>query len=140
LETSFYFIKPHGLIFQKEVRATIKAGGLTITENKNLVLPNWALEIIYSDLHEKYRDAIFQTFKNTHIEVGLVIGENAISRLLQITGTERDPVDCAPDSIRSKFGGREPLLINGVRYYTNIIHRSRDKIEAEKDIEVFQKL
>ena len=140
METSFYIIKPHGLMIRDKITTMIEAGGLIITENKNLILPDWALKIIYSDLPEKYMSAVFQPFKNTLIEVGLVIGEDAINRLLQITGTELDPVDCAYETIRFKFGGRKPLMIDGVKYYTNIIHRSRNKMEAEKDIEVFRTL
>lgn len=140
METSFYIIKPHGLVFRKEVRAIIEASGLIIAESKNLILPAWALKIIYSDLSEKYGDAVFQPLNGAFVEAGLVTGEDAINRLLQITGTELDPVDCAPSSIRSRFGGRKPLMIDGVRYYINIIHRSRNKIEAEKDIGVFHTL
>jgi len=140
LETSFYIIKPHGLAFRKEVKAMIESVGLTITESKELVMHMWALEIIYSDLPEKYRDVVFRTFKEKLVEVGLVIGENAIDKLLQITGTELDPVDCAPGSVRFKFGGRELFMIEGVRCYTNIIHRPRNKTEAENGIKVFRML
>jgi nucleoside diphosphate kinase len=140
METSFYIIKPHGLVFREQVRGMIEAGGLIIAENRNLILPSWALMIIYSDLPEKYRAAVFKQFASTSVEAGLVIGKDAIKILLQITGTELDPVDCARGTIRSTFGGQEPLIIDGVRCYTNIIHRSRNKIEAEKDIGVFRTL
>ncbi len=140
METSFYIIKPHGLMFRKEVRAIIEASGLIIAESKNLILPDWALKIIYSDLSEKYRDVVFQPLTGAFVEAGLVTGEDAVDRLLQITGTKLDPVDCAPNSIRFRFGRQKPLMINGVRYYINIIHRSRNKIEAKKDIEVFHTL
>ena len=140
METSYYVIKPHGSVFREEVRAMIEGAGLTITECKRLMMHGWALEKIYSDLPEKYRDAVFRPFKGKLVEVGLVVGENAIDRLLQITGTELDPVDCAPGSIRFKFGGREPLMIDGVRCYTNIIHRPRNKTEAEIGIRVFRTL
>lgn len=140
LEASFFIIKPHGLVFIEEVRAMIKGGGLIISESRRLVIPRWALEIIYSDLPERYRSAVFKPFVDTFVEVGLVIGKNAIDTLLQIAGTEIDPVDCAPESIRSKFGGRKPLMIDGVRYYENIIHRSRSREEAEKDVKVFHVL
>ncbi len=140
METSFYIIKPHGLMFRDKIRAMIEAGGLIITESKRLVLPDWALKIIYSDLPEKYRDAVFQSYKGAFVEVGLVIGEDAIDKLLRIAGTELDPVDCAHGTIRSTFGGREPFIIDGVRCYANIIHRSRNKMEAEKDIEIFHAL
>ena len=140
METSFYIIKPHGLMIRKKVVAMIKAGGLTIIEKKSLILPDWALKIIYSDLPEKYSDVVFQPFKNACSEVGLVVGEDAINKLLKITGTELDPTDCAYGTIRHEFGGREPFMIDGVRCYTNIIHRSRDKIEAKKDIDVFRAL
>jgi nucleoside diphosphate kinase len=140
VETSFYIIKPHGLVFLEEVRAMIESGGLIISESKRLVMPHWALEIIYSDLPERYRSAVFKPFVNTFVQAGLVVGKNAIDTLLQIAGTEIDPVDCAPESIRSKFGGRKPLMIDGVRYYENIIHRSRNREEAGKDVEVFHTL
>lgn len=140
METSFYIIKPHGLLFREEVRAMIEGVGLIITESKKLVMHRWALEIIYSDLPEKYRDSVFLLFKGKSVEVGLIVGENAIDKLLQITGTELDPVDCAPSSIRFKFGGHKPLIINGVRCYTNIIHRPQDKTEAEIGIKVFRML
>jgi len=140
VETSFYIIKPHGLVFLEEVRAMIESGGLIISESKRLVMPHWALEIIYSDLPVRYRSAIFKPFVDTFVEAGLVVGKNAIDTLLQIAGAEIDPVDCDPESIRSKFGGRKPLMIDGVRYYENIIHRSRNREEAGKDVEVFHML
>lgn len=140
LEISFFIIKPHGLVFIEEVRAMIKGGGLIISESKRLVIPRWALEVIYSDLPERYRSAVFKPFVDAFVETGLVVGKNAIDTLLQIAGTEIDPVDCAPESMRSKFGRQEPLMIDGVRYYENIIHRSRSREEAEKDVKVFHML
>lgn len=140
METSFYIIKPHGLMVCEEVRAMIESAGLTITESKKLVIHRWALEIIYSDLPKKYRDAVFRPFKGVEVEVGLVTGENAVDTLLQVTGTELDPTDCAPESIRFKFGGREPFIIDGVRCYTNIIHRPRNKVEADRGVKLFRML
>jgi nucleoside diphosphate kinase len=140
VETSFYIIKPHGLVFLEEVRTMIEGVGLIISESKRLVMPRWALDIIYSDLPERYRSAVFKPFVDTFVEAGLVVGKNAINSLLQIAGTEIDPVDCAPESIRFKFGGQKPLMIDGVRYYENIIHRSRNREEAGKDVEVFHML
>ncbi len=140
LETSFYFIKPHGLVFLEEVRSMIEGSGLIVSERKRLVMPLWALEIIYSDLPKRYRSAVFKPSVGAFVEVGLVVGKNTINTLLQIAGTELDPVDCAPESIRFKFGERKPLMIDGVRYYRNIIHRSKNKSEAKKDVEVFRML
>ncbi|PIQ66344.1 MAG: hypothetical protein COV96_01995 [Candidatus Zambryskibacteria bacterium CG11_big_fil_rev_8_21_14_0_20_42_18] len=140
LETSAYIIKPHGLMFRKEVRAMIESAGLTITESKNLVIPKWALEIIYSDLAEKYRDVVFRPFKNALAEVGLVTGQDAVDVLLQITGTKLDPADCAPGSIRFEFGEQGPFITEGIRCYRNIIHRPRNMVEAEDNIKVFRML
>lgn len=140
LETSFYMIKPHGLAFLEEVREMIRGSGLIISETKRVVMPRWALEVVYSDLPEKYRNSVFSPFINAFVEVGLVAGKDAVNTLLQIAGTEIDPVDCAPESIRFKFGARKPVMIDGVRYYKNIIHRSRNIEEAEKDVKVFHVL
>lgn len=140
METSFYIIKPHSLIFREIIREMIEGVGLIITDYKKVVLPYWALEIVYSDMRENYRSAIFQAYSDVTVEAGLVSGKNAISTLLQIAGTELDPADCAPESIRFKFGEREPIMINGIKYYKNVIHRSRDMMEAEKDTRVFHML
>jgi nucleoside diphosphate kinase len=140
LETSFFIIKPHGLIFLEEIRIMIECGGLVISESKRIVMPHWAIEIIYSDLPKRYRSAVFKPFVDAFVEAGLVVGKNAINTLLQIAGTELDPIDCAPESIRFKFGERKPLMIDGVRCYKNIIHRSRNREEAENDVKVFRML
>lgn len=133
-------IKPHGLVFLEEVKEMIRNGGLTITETKKLVMPHWALEIIYSDLPERYRSAVFKPYVNAYVEVGLAIGKDAINTLLQLAGTELNPTDCGPESIRFKLGEPEPLMIDGVIFYKNIIHRSRNGEEAKKDIKVFYML
>lgn len=133
-------IKPHGLVFHDKVKKMIENGGLSIPETKKLIMPHWALEIVYSDLPERYRNAVFKPYVNAYVETGLVVGRDAINTLLQITGTELSPTDCAPESIRFKLGTPEPLMIDGVRYYKNVIHRSRNSAEAKKDIEVFRML
>ena len=116
----------------------IESVGLVIAESKIVVMDGRALEIIYSDLDKRFRKVIFQLFRNTPVEITLVTGENAIDALLEIAGTELDPVDCAPNSIRFRLGGRKPLMIDGVRCYANIIHRPRNQTEAEKGIELFR--
>ncbi len=118
----------------------IESGGLTISEVKEVVVPRWALEIIYSDLPERYRNSVFKPFVNTPVETGLVVGKDAVNTLLRIAGTEIDPVNCSPESIRFKFGARKPVMIDGVIYYKNVIHRSRNKEEARQDVEVFRVL
>ena len=140
METSLYIIKPHGLIFREEVREMIESEDLTISEVKRVVVPRWALEIIYSDLPERYRNSVFKPFVNTPVEIGLVVGKDAVNTLLRITGTEIDPVNCSPESIRFKFGARKPIMIDGVIYYKNIIHRPRNREEARHDVEVFHML
>lgn len=138
METSYYIIKPHGMVFREKVRKMIEGAGLVIAESKIVVMDGRALEIIYSDLDERFRRVVFQLFRNTPVEMALVTGKNAIDALLEIAGTELDPVDCAPNSIRFMLGGRRPLMIDGVRCYVNIIHRPRNQSEAEKGIELFR--
>lgn len=140
LETSFYMIKPHGLIFIEEVKAMIEGSGLIISEVARIVMPRLALEAIYTDLPEKYRDSVFKPFVNAFVEAGLVVGRDAVNTLLQIAGTEIDPVNCAPESIRFRFGARKPIMIDGVKCYKNIIHRSRNREEAKQDVKVFRML
>ena len=128
------------MAFREEVRAMIESASLVITEYKTLVMNERGLEIIYSDLPKKYRRVVFQPFKNASVEMALVAGENATDTLLKIAGTELDPIDCTPESIRFKLGGREPFVIDGVRWYVNIIHRPRNKVESERGVELFRTL
>lgn len=140
MSESSYIIKPHGLMFCEEIRVMIEAGGLVITESKRIILPQWALKKIYYDLAEKYRNAVFRQYAGMLVEAGLVSGENAVEKLLRIAGTELDPIDCAPGSIRFKFGSREPFFVDGVRCYDNIIHRSRNESEATEGVKIFHAL
>ncbi len=137
MSESSYIIKPHALAFRAEIRTMIESTGLIITQSKRVVLPTWALKRIYYDLAERYRNAVFRQYENAYIEAGLVIGKDAVEKLLCIAGRELDPVDCAPESIRFKFGSREPSMVDGVRCYANIIHRPRNESEAAESVRIF---
>lgn len=140
MSASSYIIKPHGLMFREEIRAMIESGGLVIIKSKRIILPEWALKKIYYDLAEKYRRAVFRQYAGAFVEIGLVSGEDAIEKLFHIAGTELDPIDCDPGSIRFKFGSREPFIVDGIRCYDNIIHRPRDESEASEGVEIFYAL
>ena len=140
MSLSSYIIKPHGLVFRTEIRAMIESSGLVIAESKHVILPMWALERIYYDLAEKYRSAIFRQYEGAFVEVGLVRGERAVEKLLCIAGRELDPIDCAPESIRFKFGKHEPHMVDGIRCYANVIHRPRNESEAVDGVIIFNML
>ncbi len=140
MKMSFYIIKPHGLMYRSEARAMIINAGLCITESKEVILPKWTLEIIYSDLPEKYREVVFRPFIKSMVEIGLVMGEDAVSRLLEVAGREIDPADCEPGSIRFQWGCKGHVMVDGVKCYSNIIHRPRNIREAESFIKIFKDL
>ncbi len=139
-EISFYMIKPHALVMRAEVVERIEQSGLTIVESKLVALGVAALEIIYADLTPQWRSGVFHQYVDKPVEVGIVKGTNAITALLEVSGRERNPADCLPGTIRFDLGIHEPAMVYGVRVYHNVLHRSRNTDEAEKDVAVFQQL
>jgi nucleoside diphosphate kinase len=72
--------------------------------------------------------------------MGIVEGEGAIAKLLEVVGESTDPRQCAPHTIRARFG-TEPLNWQGhFVYFQNVMHRSKTPDEVKRDIELFKAL
>jgi len=139
LETSLYVIKPEAMAYSGEIRTIIEKAGLIIIDTKVLVMPKWALKKLYPDLSEDLWSATCLAFASL-AEAGLVIGENAVATLFRLSGTATAPGDCEPESIRIRFGQKNPFIIGEVRYYANAIHRPKNQQEAENDVRLFHQL
>lgn len=135
---SMYMIKPEAMPHREEIRERI-GHHLTLGETKMMRLPDWAMNELYDDLTEDLRRATRVTLENP-VELGLVHGEDAIMRLLELAGDKTSPRECHPDSIRYQFGIRDPMVVGGARYFLNAIHRPKTLEEAATHIALFRRL
>jgi len=138
METSLYMIKPEAMPYREEIREYISCH-LTLGEMKVVRLPDWAIDELYNDLTiELYRATLIALYG--FVELGLVHGKDAVSRLFWLAGEKTNPRECHPDSIRYRFGIREPMITGSARYFLNAIHRPKTQAEAAAHIGLFRKL
>ncbi|NCU28280.1 MAG: hypothetical protein EOM85_01240 [Candidatus Moranbacteria bacterium] len=137
-EFTSFIIKPDGMVNRSAIRDMILKSGLVITESKILLLPKWAIEILYDNVPANILVAKEEYFSSP-VEVGLIEGENAIETFFELCGSKTRPSECDPGTIRAIFGKASPTLIKGVDYFLNAIHRP-NREEAVKNIELIKSL
>lgn len=133
-------IKPEGMHYQGEIRDYI-GRHLSIGAIRRVTpsLPDWVLDELYDDLTPELRRATRAAFDGP-VELGLVHGNDAIAQLLMLVGEKTSPAECHPDSIRHRFGIPEPVILEGVPYFRNAVHRPKTPEEAMTHIELFRRL
>jgi nucleoside diphosphate kinase len=135
-EFSIYIIKPEAISFNKEIHNLIIAAGLTITKQKQGILPTRIVDKIYLDCPQEILDATEHFMFKKICEVGIVSGDKAIQKLIEICGTETNPINCKDGTIRKMFGVSELQYYNGTGYFMNAIHRPKTKEEFVKDMKL----
>jgi len=138
METTGYIIKPDGMTRREEIREYILKSGLEITESRILLLPKRVINILYSNVPKKIL-LIKRKYFSSEVEIGLISGKNAIDNFFLLCGTKTKPSECDPFTIRYLFGKKKPILINGIQYYLNAIHRPNKK-EVAKNIKLIKSL
>ncbi len=152
-EKTVVFIKPEAkyrraelLEFMKEFGAIEYCAEITLTESK--------LRALYPDLNEKLWTATCEHLLDKKVFAMVIKGINIVQRIFEVIGTEVDPFDCNPNSLRYLFqtwamaGDNFGLLLKSmpkicsedenfsVIYYPNHLHRSRTPVEAKQQIKV----
>lgn len=138
MDRSLYMIKPEAMPFNGEIREHI-GHSLAIVAIKSMLLPSWAIDVLYGDLAGNLRIAANIALDGI-IELGLVQGDDAVQKLLEIAGKFTKPSDCHPNSLRYIYGVWEPMKLGEAEYYKNAIHRPRTDEEAILHINLFAKL
>ncbi len=134
---SMYIIKPEGMGYRKEIRDILERGGLQIIDATEIILTNEILDGLYDNLQGNVRRELHRFFEDQSVEIGIVKGHNALSRLVRITGKDTNPAKCEEGTIRKMFGWSEPLLLHGRYYYFgNVIHRPKNIRELEHDLAI----
>ncbi len=136
IEKSFFIIKPEVFLLRQEIRETIeKDSGLRIEDFAVMNLTDEDIDFIYlDDIGSPLMTAIKSQLIGQPVEAGIVSGENAIDRLIDVCGDKPIPADCQAATIRKKYGLIKPVRLDGLDYYLNAIHKaSRQEAAASVD-------
>lgn len=143
VEKTVYIIKPEALPHRQEIRLMIAEANLAITHSAVALLPEWVLVELYPDLARERNELWIATLEhllNQECEIGIIEGENAMKKLLNLCGEETSPVACRVGTIRARFGEPIPLPAGERFYWRNAIHRPKTQEEAANDLLVANRL
>ncbi len=119
-----------------EILEMIRGSGLEITYcNQCVFLTEENILNLYPDLRSVSKQPLWCIVRD-HLRsstccAGIVEGDDAIERLLDISGRHLNPGLCLGGTIRKEYGAQEPIRSpGGIVYYPNAIHRSATLEEA----------
>jgi nucleoside diphosphate kinase len=143
---SFFVIKPDGYPHRLQILGMIQEANLYPTEMKIRKTKNSMIRLLYPEADRKKLTIRRQQYLNSDGELGtillgIVLGENALEKLKEITGESIDPAKCKPGTIRCEFGIHQPIItIHNDIIYRNAIHRPKTKEELAYMLEFFHSL
>ncbi len=138
LEQTFFCIRPYCFEKRATIKKLITDNGLNIKKNKIIWLTEKDLRIMYgSEDHSTYFDACVHFMTNGFVEVGIIEGEEVITKLVKLVGYTHVPSQNDANTLRRIFGREEPVNFNGFDYYFNPLHRSRNQEEAKREVALF---
>ena len=144
-QRTVYMIRPFGMPFRLTIRRRMQSAGLSIVASRRLKIPRWAFEKIYP--RDKYASAPQEVWWRRMIlttggisEMGILEGEDAVARLVQIVGERPDPADCTHGTIRRDFGASSVENFDGFAFHLRTMHRPENEEEAAHDLPIFLRL
>lgn len=124
MEYSLFMIKPIAYKHKQEILDIIKKE-LKIVSTTDVVLNEEFLNKLYAtEKDEEFRNINNQYLANKKVCIGVVRGENAKTRLVEICGKEPVGEDCDKNSIRYIYRTNQKLNISGRDFYLNAIHKA----------------
>ncbi len=139
MKQSVYIIKPDGIHYESIIHTKITESKLEIISQKEVRFSKQSLREIFSPELENYI-ALCEYLVSGPCIAGIVSGEEAIEKLLTITGRKTEPEDCAIGSIRREFGIGWSKLSSGLYVIKNVIHRSKSMERAMEEIKWYEKI
>ncbi|MEI8224016.1 MAG: TauD/TfdA family dioxygenase [bacterium] len=137
----FCLIKPDAYNNKEEIINLIKDTGLDVIHNFSIFTPESLIRALYNEVSIEILNATLNHYLSGPSEILLVRGEQAIDKIVTISGLETDPALCIPSTIRFRHGDHSPEdLGNGLKYYRNAIHRPKNQDEAKRDFNLFNEL
>lgn len=135
-EHTFYVIKPEAMAFSREIEQLLLSVDLVTIVSRQTMFTSRDLRVLYGDLPPIIQKATNLAFTGP-VKVGVVAAPSAVGRLLAIAGEATAPAQCAPGTIRYRYGHHEPIRLNGYPYFKNAFHRASTVEEAGRSIAHF---
>lgn len=140
LEKSFFIIKPEGIKNAEGIKNIILENGLKIVKTKLALLSPDIIKLIYLDTSNDLFAAHVMFMCKEISEVGIIEGANAIDKLVEVSGHDTNPNLCATGTIRNLFGEKVGCKVGISLYYKNVFHRSRNIDEANREVDLFDRI
>lgn len=140
MQRAVYVIKPEALLHRDEIRNLIGRSGLVILDSRVMTFGPNAIDVLSPDVAGDLRAATVHYYTVGPSEIGVVQGDDAIRTLGRVCGEAVAPTACGPETIRARFGIREPVQFGEAVYYRNGFHRSRNPAEATAELRLVSEL
>lgn len=141
MEESIYIIKPEAYPQREKIRQQIIDSKLKIVSKfEGLKISPDILNEFYSSVEAQLRNAMIRYLEEGFVEIGCVRGENAIQKMIEITGFHFNPAECAPNTIRAVYGSKEPFNYGGQIIFKNAIHRTHPRDADTESIVYWNKI
>lgn len=135
-EESFFIIKPCGMQYEREILEELKKH-FNVRMVNHITLTKDFLEKIYRKEESIFKKMNICYLCDKEAILGIVGGEEARTKLMEVCGYDYKPEFCDKTSIRYKYSDiRKPIEIHGRPFYINAIHRSQPE-DAEEDIQIY---
>ena len=138
-QQTLLMIKPEGIDLIDEIVDSIKNDGLQISEGHSIICSEEFLRCLYKEQSGMFWEVNKEYLVGKHCVLFIVYGDDAVSRLLALSGKHYSPENCDRYTIRYRFGKRETYIgKNGISLYLNAVHRSSPE-NAEYEVALFNK-
>jgi nucleoside diphosphate kinase len=137
LEKSLFILRPDGFEKRNEILAQISRDLKIITTVPFLFNVDFAKIWYARDINKPHFKALTEYLLEGPSEFGIVEGNNAINKLLDITGRKTLPEECSQNSIRHKYSIGETQTQSGLIVLKNVIHRSKTIEQYKSETKLF---
>lgn len=136
MEYSLFMIKPIAYEHKQEILDIIKKK-LQIVSTADVCLSEEFLNKLYaSETDEEFRKINSRCLANKKACIGVVRGENAKTKLVEICGDKPIGEECDKESIRYIYRTNKRINISGRDFYLNAIHKSSPE-DADYEVALY---
>lgn len=133
METTFFMIKPEGLIHAEDIFTDLLLYNMNIVLKKEIIMSCDLMKGIYKNQSGKFFEANRDYLVGKKCILLIIEGHNVAERLYKLSGDNYNPSCCEIGTLRRKYGIHEPILHpNGRQLFLNAVHRSTPENSANE--------
>lgn len=141
IEETFFCIRPYVFEEREDIKnfITCQGNGLVIKDSKIVWLSLQDIDVLYGiESTSTYYDACLDLMCSGFSEVGIVSGDHAIEKLIDICGDSFVQKKCLINTVRRNFGIKDPIMFDDFEYHMNPIHRACNLKEAVVEVAYYR--